>query len=186
WSRSGEGEKAQGGLVSGNFFDVLGVKPALGRTFLPDEDQTPGAHPVVVLSRAFWEQRLGADPGVLGKTFIFNGTNFTAVGIAPVGFNGILAGIHPDFWAPLAMTPQLMRDTSLFTNRDALWLFGAGRLKPGVTLSQARAGLAVLSHHLQQAYPKSNADREAAAFPVTLVPAPLRGYVEAFAGLLMA
>ncbi len=79
-----------------------------------------------------------------------------------------------------------MRDTSLFTNHDALWLFGAGRLKPGVTLSQARAGLAVLSHHLQQAYPKSNADREAAAFPVTLVPAPLRGYVEAFAGLLMA
>src|SRR5439155_23073775 len=77
WSRSGEGEKAQGGLVSGNFFDVLGVKPALGRTFLPDEDQTPGAHPVVVLSHAFWEQRLGADPGVLGTTFISNGTNFT-------------------------------------------------------------------------------------------------------------
>src|SRR5690348_5933773 len=72
WSRSGQGEKAQGALVSGDFFDVLGVRPTMGRTFTPEEDRTAGAHPVVVLSHAFWKERLDADPGVLGKTFIFN------------------------------------------------------------------------------------------------------------------
>ena len=186
WSRSGQGEKAQGALVSGNFFEVLGVKPTLGRTFLPDEDLTPGAHPVVVLSHAFWEHRLGADPGVLGKKFIFYGTSFTAVGIAPAGFNGILVGVQPDFWAPLAMTAAFTNDASFLTDRDTSWVFGAGRLKVGVTQSQAQADMGVLSHHLQQAYPKSNSAHEAAVFPVTLVPAPFRGYVIAFTGLLMA
>ncbi|HEV2352349.1 MAG TPA: ABC transporter permease [Terriglobia bacterium] len=186
WSRSGQGEKTQGALVSGNFFDVLGVKPTSGRAFLPDEDQTPGAHPVVVLSHAFWEQRLAADPGALGKKFNFNGTTFTAVGIAPAGFSGIIAGIQPDFWTPLAMTFQLTRDPNRLTNHDSYWLFGTGRLKVGVTPPQAQADLNVLSHHLQRDYPKSNDDKEAALFPVTLVPGPFRGYVAAFTGILMA
>jgi len=186
WSRSGQGEKAQVALVSGNFFEVLGIKPALGRTFLPEEDQTAAAHPVIVLSHAFWKQRLDADPGVLGKTFIFNGASFTAVGIAPAGFEGIFAGVHPDFWVPLAMTTAFTHDSNFLSNRDTSWLFGTGRLKPGVTPSQAQADLSVLSHHLQKAYPKSNNDKEAALFPVTLVPGPFRGYVIAFTGLLMA
>src|SRR5579859_644188 len=133
WSRSGQGEKVQAALVSGNFFDVLGIKPTMGRTFLPDEDQTPGAHPVIVLSHAFWKQRMDADPGVLGKTFIFNGTSFIAVGIAPAGFNGVFAGVQPDFWVPLAMTAAFTHDPSFLSNRDTSWLFGTGRLKPGVT-----------------------------------------------------
>ena len=186
WSRSGLGEKAQAALVSGNFFDVLGIKPTLGRTFLPEEDQAAGAHPVVVLSHVFWEQRLNADPGVLGKTFIFNGTNFTAIGIAPAGFDGILVGMHPDFWAPLAMTNAFTHDSNFLTNRNSMWLFGTGRMKPGVTPSQAQADLSLLAHHLQQAYPESNKDKDAASFAVTLVPAPFRGYVIAFTGLLMA
>ncbi|MHB8654550.1 MAG: ABC transporter permease [Terriglobia bacterium] len=186
WSRSGQGEKAQVALVSGNFFEVLGIKPALGRTFLPEEDQTAAAHPVIVLSHAFWKQRLDADPGVLGKTFVFNGTSFSVVGIAPAGFNGILVGIQPDFWAPLAMTTAFTHDPGFLTNHDTTWIFGAGRLKPGVTPSQAQADLSVLSHHLQKAYTKSNNDKEAALFPVTLVPGPFRGYVIAFTGLLMA
>src|SRR5579859_1812176 len=186
WSRSGQGEKAQVALVSGNFFEVLGIKPALGRTFLPEEDQTAAAHPVIVLSHAFWKQRLDADPGVLGKTFIFNGASFTAVGIAPAGFEGIFAGVRPDFWVPLAMTTAFTHDSNFLSNRDTSWLFGTGRLKPGVTPSQAQADLSVLSHHLQKAYPKSNNDKEAALFPVTLVPGPFRGYVIAFTGLLMA
>jgi len=186
WSRSGQGEKAQGALVSGNFFDVLGVKATMGRTFMPEEDQAAGAPPVVVLSHAFWEKRLGADPGVLGKALIFNGTSFIAVGIAPAGFNGILAGIQPDFWAPLAMTTAFTHDPSFLTSRDTTWIFGTGRFKLGATPMQAQAGLGVLSHHLQQAYPKSNSDKEAAVFPVTPVPAPFRGYVVAFTGLLMA
>ena len=184
WSRAGQGERAQCGLVSGNFFDVLGVKAALGRTFLPDEDEMGGAHPVVVLSHQFW-QRLGADPAVLGKTFNINGTNFIAVGVAPSEFKGILAGIEPDFWTPLAMTLAITHDSNFLANRHSSWLFGIGRLKPGKTPFEARANLAVLSHQLQQAYPESNQAFQAVTFPANLVPAPLRTYVIAFTGVLM-
>jgi predicted permease len=185
WSRSGQGERAQAGFVSANFFSVLGVKPALGRTFLAEEDQSPGARPVIVLSHAFWVERLGSDPRVLGKTFNFNGTNFTAVGVAPAGFGGVLVGLQPDFWTPLAMTPALTHDPNYLNSRQSFWLFGAGRLKPGVTPLQAQADLRVLSRQLQQSYPESNKLLEAATFPLTLVPAPFRGYVIAFTGLLM-
>ncbi len=185
WSRAGQGERAQCGLVSGNFFDVLGVKAALGRTFLPDEDAMGGAHPVVVLSHRFWQQRLGADPGVLGKTFNINGTDFIAVGVAPGEFKGVLVGIQPDFWTPLARTSAITHDPNFLTNRHTSWLFGIGRLKPGKTPTEARANLGVLSHQLQQAYPESNRAMEAVTFPADLLPAPLRTYVVAFAGVLM-
>jgi len=186
WIRAGLGERAQGALVSANFFSVLGVKPALGRTFLPEEDQVPGARPVIVLSHAFWVERLGSDPRVLGKTFNFNGTNFTAVGVAPAGFAGVLAGLQPDFWAPLAMTFAFTHDPNYLTSRQSFWLFGVGRLKPRVRPAQAQADLRVLSHQLQQSYPESNKLLEATTFPTTLVPSPFRGYVVAFTGLLMA
>jgi predicted permease len=185
WNRSGHGERAQAGFVSANYFSVLGVKPALGRTFLAEEDPWPGARPVIVLSHAFWVERLGSDPRVLGKTFNFNGTNFTAVGVAPAGFGGVLVGLQPDFWTPLAMTPALTHDPNYLTSRQSFWLFGAGRLKPGVTPLQAQADLRVLSRQLQQSYPESNKLLEAATFPLALVPAPVRGYVIAFTGLLM-
>jgi predicted permease len=185
WSRSGQGERAQGALVSANFFSVLGVKPALGRTFLAEEDQPPGAHAVVVLSHAFWQQRLGSDPRVLGKTFNFNGTNFTVVGVAPAGFSGVLVGLQPDFWAPLAMTLAFTHDPNYLSNRQSFWLLGMGRLKSGVRPLHAQADLRVLSGQLQQSYPESNKVLEAVTFPATLVPAPFRGYVIAFTGLLM-
>jgi predicted permease len=185
WSRLGQGVRAQGALVSGNFFSVLGVKPALGRTFLAEEDQAPGAHPVIVLSHAFWVERLGSDPRVLGKTFNFNGTNFTVVGVAPAGFSGVLVGLQPDFWTPLAMTLAFTHDPNYLTGRQSFWLLAVGRLKPGLRPLQAQADLTVLSHQLQQSYPESNKLLEAATFPLTLVPTPFRGYVVAFTGLLM-
>jgi len=184
WNRSGHGEQAQGALVSGNFFTALGVKPAPGRGFRPDEDQAQGAHPVVVLSHSFWERRLGSDRAVVGQTLSFNGTDFTVIGVAPKGFGGLLAGMQPDFWAPLAMTLVFTHDSSYF-GRQASWLFGAGRLRQGVTAKQALADLVVLSRQLQQTYPGSNKDLQAAIFPLTLVPGPFRGYVIAFSGLLM-
>ena len=185
WNRAGQGERVQGALVSGNFFSVLGVKPALGRTFLAEEDQAPGAHAVIVLSHAFWVERLGSDPRVLGKTFNFSGTNYTVVGVTPAGFNGLLVGLQPDFWAPLAMTLAFTHDPNYLTGRQSFWLFGVGRLKPGVRPLQAQADLRVLSRQLQQSYPESNKLLEATTFPATLVPAPFRGYVIAFTGLLM-
>jgi putative ABC transport system permease protein len=186
WGRSAQGGLVLGQLVSGDFFSTLGVKTVLGRAFLPDEDRIPAAHLVIVLSHAFWEQRLGSDPAILGKALTLNGADFTVVGVAPAGFTGIIMGNMPDFWAPLSATPEFTHEPHFLADWNTGWLFGVGRLKPGITASQARAGLNVLAHRLQQDHPESNKEKEAATFPVDLVPGPFRGYAAAFTGLLMA
>lgn len=185
WVRPEMGERVQAGLVSSDFFSVLGIKPSLGRDFLPEEDESPGAHPVIILNHSFWQQRLGADPQILGKTLNFNGTNFAVIGVAPEGFGGILIGIQPDFWTPLAMTPVFTHDPSYLTNRQSFWLLGVGRLGTEVTPPQGQAELAVLSGQLRQSFPESDKDFQPFLFPLTLVPAPFRGYVVAFTGVLM-
>jgi len=185
WSRQGQGEIIQGQYVSSNFFSCLGVRAALGRTFAPEEGRTSGTHPVVVLSHAFWHDQLGADPNVVGSTMTLNGFSFNVVGVAPKGFGGLVIGFMPDVWIPLMMGPQTTRDTDLLTRRSGHWIFGVGRLKPGLTLTQATADLNVLSRQLAQSYPKNNEMYEPAIFPATLLPGPVRGYVSAFSGLLM-
>lgn len=185
WSRSGEGQLVQGQLVSGNFFSVLGLTPALGRFFLPEEDRASGP-PAVVLSRSFWTRQFADDPGVLARTLVLNGTTFTVVGIAPASFTGIVVGNEPDFWAPLMTTTQLTRNNVLLNSNGAFWLFGVGRLKPGVSASQAQANLKILSSAISHDHPENHKDLEAATFPVNLVPEPFRGYITAFTGLLMA
>jgi predicted permease len=185
WSRKGEGEIIQGEYVSGNFFSCLGVKAALGRTFAPEEDRTPGTQPVVVISHAFWRERLGADPSVIGSMMTLNGFSLNIIGVAPKGFTGMMAGAMPDVWIPLMMGPQTRHDPELLTRRDMFWLLGVGRLKPGLTSTQARADLNVLANQLAQSYPKDREMYEAAIFPVTLLPGPARGYVIAFSGLFM-
>jgi putative ABC transport system permease protein len=185
WSRKGQGEIIQGQNVSGNFFSSLGVKAALGRTFAPEEDRMPGTHPVVVLSHAFWQKQFGADPNVVGSTMMLNGFSFNVIGVAPKGFAGLMVGVIPDVWIPFMMGPQISRDQGLLTRRSAHWMFGVGRLKPGLTLTQATADLNVLTSQLAQSYPDSNEMYEPAIFPATLLPGPARGYVVAFSGLLM-
>jgi predicted permease len=185
WSRSGEGQMTQGQLVSGNFFSILGVKPWLGRTFLPEEDQLSTQHHVVVLSHTFWRQQFNSDPQVLGKQVVLNGTSFIVIGVAPADFTGIIIGNEPDFWAPLAATPAFTHDPNFLASWDSFWLFGIGRLKPGLKVSQAQANVSVLSQQLRQAHPQGYSHLEAALLPVHLVPAPFRGYVAAFTGLLM-
>jgi predicted permease len=181
WSRKGQGEVIQGQYVSGNFFSCLGVKAALGRAFAPEEDRTPGTHPVVVLSDAFWQKQLGADPNVVGSTMTLNGFSFDVIGVAPKGFTGLLIGAMPDVWIPLMIGPQTRRDPELLTRRSAHWIFGVGRLKTGSTSTQATADLNLLS----QSYQDNNKRYEPAIFPATLTPGPLRGYVNVFSGLLM-
>ncbi|HEY7183937.1 MAG TPA: ABC transporter permease, partial [Blastocatellia bacterium] len=185
WSRKGEGEIIQGEYVSGNFFSCLGVKPALGRTFAPEEDRAPGTHPVVIISHAFWQERLGADPNVIGSTMTLNGFILNVIGVAPKGFAGLMAGAAPDVWIPLMMGPQTRHDPELLTNRGMSWLLAVGRLKPGLTSTQARADLNLLANQLAQSYPKDREMNEAAIYPVTLTPGPLRGIVIAFSGLFM-
>jgi predicted permease len=131
----GEARLALGELVTGNYFDVLGVRAARGRTFLPEEDATPGTHPVVVISDRYWRTRLGADPDVVGSDLRLNGRPYTVIGVAPEEFKGRIApGLGTDFWAPIRMYPHLAPNQMSNGN-----LFFMGRLRDGVTTDQARA-----------------------------------------------
>jgi len=185
WNHSGVGETVQGQLVSGNFFSVLGVHAALGRTFSPEESQTAGENPVVVLSHAFWQRRLNADPRALGKALLLNGTALTIIGVAAPEFTDVRWGSTVDFWTPFSMAPALMHNPHLLADRDTEWLLGIGRLQRGVSASQAQANLALLSHQLQQQYSESNKGIEAIAYPFELVPGPTRSQIGALGGGLM-
>jgi predicted permease len=184
WRNAGQGTLLHGQLVSGNFFSVAGIQPLLGRPFLPDEDRAGAALPVMVVSYSFWKQQLGADRSIIGHALTLNGTSYTIVGVAPSSFTGVLIGTNPDFWAPLAMAPVFTQDAQRLTNESGFWLFGLGRLKPEASKPQAQADLTVLTRALHR--PNGDDVRDAAVYPVDLVPGPYRGYVAAFTGLLMA
>src|SRR6202023_2821378 len=100
-------ERGAGELVSGNYFDVLGVRPALGRLFLPDDDRVPGAQPVAVLSHAYWTRSFGGSPGVLNQTLLVNNTELTIVGVAQADFTGVQVGQSADIFVPLMMKAQM-------------------------------------------------------------------------------
>ena len=151
-----------GMLVSGNFFTVMGVEPQLGRTFRPDEDQVPGRDAVVVLGHDFWEQQFGGDPAILGRRVRLSGIEFTVVGVAPASFPGLSQFARFDFYAPLMMWPRLTPDPNArpLEARDARRLTIKGRLKPGVTISQAQTELTVIAKDLGRAYPETNRSRD--------------------------
>jgi predicted permease len=135
-----------GMYVSGNFFQVLGVEPALGRAFRPDEDQAEGRDAVVILGHDFWVSRFGASPSVLGSRIRLNGVEFTVIGVAPEHFTGLDTFIRPTLFVPLAMSPRMGPD--LLHDRSTGWMFVKGRLKPGVSVAQARADVAALAPQL--------------------------------------
>ena len=153
FSSGDQPELIDGELVSGNYFSLLGVKPAVGRLFHPEDDQTPGAHPVAVLSYGLWQRRLGGDPDVIGKTLKLNRYDYTVVGVAPEGFTGIYIGSPAEIWVPLMMQQQAeSRYGALLDKPDAGWLYMLGRLKKGITLAQSEAGLNTLYRHLQESF----------------------------------
>jgi predicted permease len=128
---------ARGVLVSGSYFPLLGVRPALGRVFGESDDVNPGEHTVVVLSYDYWESRLGKDPAVLNSTLIVNGYPMTIVGVAARGFYGTTLGSRPDVFVPLTMREQMEWGWNLWDNRREYWAYLFARLKPGVSLEQA-------------------------------------------------
>jgi putative ABC transport system permease protein len=154
-------EVVLGSLVSANYFDTLGVKPVLGRTFLPEEDRTPGAHPVVVLSHGFWRSRFDSDPALVGQTIVLNGQRFTVVGVAPAGFDGETPPMKVNLWIPAMMTATLMValpfeqrvPPDLLSSRRHERFSAIGRLKPDVALAQAQAALETINRQLEQADP---------------------------------
>ncbi|HEU4616745.1 MAG TPA: ABC transporter permease [Gammaproteobacteria bacterium] len=133
----------RGYLVSGSYFRVLDLKPALGRFIGPDDEPRIGESAVVVLGYEFWRQRFGGDPGVLGKTLTVNGQPLAIVGVAPDGFRGTNVGVRADFFVPLTMLPLAMpgTDSAIFEARQAYWVYLFARLAPGVTLESAAARL---------------------------------------------
>jgi predicted permease len=147
-----------GALVSGNFFSVLGVFPALGRSFRADEDQVPGRDAVVVLGHDFWETELGSSPDVIGRTLFLNGLPFTVIGVAPEPFHGPIVWIRADLYVPLAMQPALAGSPQQneLEMRGLRVLRVQGRLKPGVSVRQAAAEARVIGQQLAQAYPATN------------------------------
>jgi macrolide transport system ATP-binding/permease protein len=153
-------------LVSGNYFDLLQVKPALGRTFSAEEDSTPNGHPVVVLGYTFWK-KLGGDRAIAGSTITLNGRAFTVIGVAPASFTGVDVGFAPDVWVPISMH-QWVRPAgdSWFELRRALLLNVIARLKPGVTVSEAQAQMKTIARQLEQAYPDVNKERSIALMPL--------------------
>jgi predicted permease len=130
-------------LVSGNYFSVLGVNTILGRPISPDDDDAKGKHPVAVVAYDFWQQNLGRDKGIIGQTISLNNYPYTVIGVARPGFFGDTVGDSQDFWVPMMMQEQLMPNRALLEDLNVSWLHIIGRLKPGVSLDQARANVNV-------------------------------------------
>jgi len=138
---AGTAERAGGDVVSGNFFPVLGVGPAIGRVLDPEDDRVPGASPVAVLSYGYWQRRFGADPGVVGRKISLNAYPFTIVGVAARGFAGLLRGNNVDVFVPIAMKRELTPAWNGLVERDIMWLNIFARLKPGASREQTEAAL---------------------------------------------
>jgi predicted permease len=176
WSRESQGEAIHGQLVAANYFDVLGVNPELGRVFLPDEDRNPGAPLVALISHAFWERSLGADPNIVSKQVTLNGVSFTIIGVIPASYHDIAIGITPDVWAPMN-AHKIIHPSLDIENRFTSWLLVTGRLKAGKSLQNAQAEMLVLSKQIAAQYPDSDKYKEARAYRTTLVPGPYRGAI---------
>lgn len=153
----GRPERAWVDLVSGNYFSALGIEPALGRTFAPDEGWVQNKDPLVVLSYKFWQKRFGGDRGVIGQTVQVNNHAFTIIGVAPERYVGAYYFIEPDFYLPLTATGIVdPTESDALTRRSASFLRVLGYLKPGVTPAQAMAAAQPLDHRLAQDFPDSH------------------------------
>jgi predicted permease len=137
----GQTDRASGEVVSGNYFDVLGVRPAIGRVFTQDDDRVPGAQPVVVLSHSYWTRHFGGDPSVLNKVLLINNVEMTVVGVSQPGFTGVQVGKTPDLFVPMMMTQQMTQYGETLDQWNDYWMTLLARLRPGVSEKQAQAGI---------------------------------------------
>src|SRR5215212_10448748 len=167
---------AVGAIVTGNFFDVLGVRAQLGRVITTDDDKTPGAHPVTVISERLWQGRFGGDPNIIGRQLLLNGNNFTVIGVLPAGFDGLQLGIARDLYVPMMMQATMRppragysgeMNPDLLQARTNRWLFSVGRLKPGVSEAQAQSSLVLITKQLEEAYPRESRGRGISISPLS-------------------
>jgi predicted permease len=163
-----EPELVHGQLVSMNYFEMLGLRPAAGRFIRPEENQVPGREPVVVLGHGLWRRRFGGNPGLIGQKIDLNGREFTVIGIAPEGFRGARVLEPAELWIPLMMYKEVLpgRLAKVFDQRRAIILFCLGRLKPGVDVAMAESEMKTIAARLEQEYPEANKGRSLALLPI--------------------
>ena len=162
---SGRVERGNGLLVAGNYFAALGLQPALGRFFIPDEVKVPGGAAVVVISYDYWQTRFARDPGAIGKALRLNGNDLTVIGVAPRGFQGTVMRLSFDLFIPATMAPVLFVGSRELDDRSVRGYSVIGRLAPGATRALAQAELDAAMHDLARTYPKSNATMTAEVKP---------------------
>src|SRR5262249_1142952 len=184
-SRDGNNERIWGFLVSGNYFDVLGVRPAAGRLFTQEDDRAPGANPVAVLSYGCWQRRFGGLPSIVGREITVNSHSFTVVGVAPEGFGGTVLIFTPEIWVPIMMAREIEPGSNWLDNANNGVLFALGRLKQGVNEKQATQSLDALMESFVSVYPNYEGIRVTLSPPGLVVPA-LRQGTLGFSFVLMA
>ncbi len=188
--RTGSGDPAPFPIqvVSGSYFDLLGVRLERGRGFRSDEDATPGASPVAVVSWGFWQRQLNGADDVVGRRITLNRETFTILGVTPRTFTGTFAFGAPAIWVPMSMHAAAEPQIAWYDQRRGSFLLPFGRLKPGATIDQARENLRAIMVNLEREYPADNAGRSAAVLPVTeaRVDNNGQGQVAQLATLLMA
>src|SRR5260370_24659250 len=169
WGGQAEPQQLNAVLVSGNFFDVLGVKPYRGRTFITHRDKKLGGNPEAVLSYSMWARQFGSDDKILGQTITLNGTAYTVVGVAPVGFKGIVSLGRPDLlWIPITMRDYVLTGQlkEIENHRRFRWRSIVSRLKPQVDVAQAQAAMKTIAAGLEKEYPRDNKGRTVELFPL--------------------
>src|SRR5262245_13253674 len=184
-SHDGINERAWGYLATGNYFDVLGVKPALGRMLTPEDDNAEGAHPVMVISHDCWQKRFAGDPNVVGRSVSVNARSFTIIGVAPRGFHGAEIAYVAEMWFPMMMLGEIVKWGNDLWDRSGQSYMAQGRLKPGVNMAQAEASLKAVMAQLRREYPNENDGRTIRLSPPGLFGYLFRGPVLNFAGALM-
>jgi len=183
--RTGEGaESLPGSFVSGNYFRMLEVAPALGRYLTPEDDRS-GAAPVVVLGHRLWQSRFDGDPGVLGSTLHLNGRPATVVGVAGEGFRGSVMTASPEFWVPIAAREILAPELADVEGTRTHWLWMQGRLADGVDRRQAQAALTVVGRQLSQEREERSGVRAIGLTPAGSIPAGMRSEATTLSGILL-
>jgi predicted permease len=153
---NGKPERVWGMVASASYFDVLRVRPILGRGFLPEEDGKPGGAPVAVISYRMWQTHFGANPGIVGQILEINKHPYTIVGVTPAVFQGSQTGLRSDIWVPMMMEAQLMPQGDLIHDHHYFWLSMFGRLKPGVLPQQAQEEMTVRLKREAKSYPEEH------------------------------
>ncbi|MDP8980815.1 MAG: ABC transporter permease [Acidobacteriota bacterium] len=185
--RQGDNQRIWALTVTGNYFQLLGVKPHAGRLLQPEDDKIRGGHPVMVLTYTGWQRRFGGDPNIIGAKVQVNGREFTVLGIAAKEFVGTELIMAPDVYFSMAMQKELQAGEDLQERRSARNFFALGRLKPGISMVQAESALDGMGRNLAREYPQDNGGMKITLSPPGLVGAfgrkPIIGFVAVMFGV---